>query len=50
MPQPTRKPLNTYHHGDLRAALIETAIELIGERGLRDFSLAEASEGYIQGF
>jgi AcrR family transcriptional regulator len=32
-----------YHHGDLRAALIETAIELIGERGLRDFSLAEAS-------
>jgi AcrR family transcriptional regulator len=32
-----------YHHGNLRAALIETAIELIGERGVRDFSLAEAS-------
>lgn len=32
-----------YHHGDLRAALIETAIDLIAERGLRDFSLAEAS-------
>lgn len=32
-----------YHHGDLRAALIETAIELIAERGVRDFSLAEAS-------
>jgi AcrR family transcriptional regulator len=32
-----------YHHGNLRAALIQTAIELIGERGLRDFSLAEAS-------
>jgi AcrR family transcriptional regulator len=32
-----------YHHGDLRAALIDTAIELIGERGVRDFSMAEAS-------
>src|ERR1700689_4360329 len=32
-----------YHHGDLRAALIDPAVELIGERGLRDFSLAEAS-------
>jgi AcrR family transcriptional regulator len=32
-----------YHHGDLRAALIDAAIELIGERGVRDFSLAEAS-------
>src|SRR5262249_20335351 len=32
-----------YHHGDLRAALIETAIQLIAERGVRNFSLAEAS-------
>lgn len=32
-----------YHHGDLRAALIDTAIELIEERGARAFSLAEAS-------
>jgi AcrR family transcriptional regulator len=32
-----------YHHGDLRAALVDAAIELIAERGLRDFSLAEAS-------
>jgi AcrR family transcriptional regulator len=32
-----------YHHGDLRAALIDTAVELIGERGVRNFSLAEAS-------
>ena len=32
-----------YHHGDLRAALIDTAVELIAERGVRDFSLAEAS-------
>src|SRR5215467_10861477 len=32
-----------YHHGDLKAALVDTAIELIGERGVRNFSLAEAS-------
>lgn len=32
-----------YHHGDLRTALIETAIELIEEQGVRAFSLAEAS-------
>src|SRR3984885_12026869 len=32
-----------YHHGDLRAALIDTAVDLIGERGVRHFSLAEAS-------
>lgn len=32
-----------YHHGDLRAALIDTAVGLIGERGVRHFSLAEAS-------
>jgi AcrR family transcriptional regulator len=32
-----------YHHGDLRAALIDTAVEIIGERGVRNFSLAEAS-------
>jgi AcrR family transcriptional regulator len=32
-----------YHHGDLRAALIDTAIDIIAERGVRNFSLAEAS-------
>ena len=32
-----------YHHGDLRAALIDTAVELIAERGVRGFSLAEAA-------
>jgi AcrR family transcriptional regulator len=32
-----------YHHGDLRAALVDVAVELIAERGVRDFSLAEAS-------
>lgn len=32
-----------YHHGNLRAALIDTAIDLIAERGVRGFSLTEAS-------
>lgn len=32
-----------YHHGDLRAALVDAAIVLISDRGVRDFSLAEAS-------
>jgi AcrR family transcriptional regulator len=32
-----------YHHGDLRTALIDTAVELIAERSVRNFSLAEAS-------
>ncbi len=32
-----------YHHGDLRQALIETAIGMLGERGAEAFSMAEAS-------
>lgn len=32
-----------YHHGDLKAALIDAAVELIAERGVRDFSMAELS-------
>jgi AcrR family transcriptional regulator len=32
-----------YHHGDLRAALIDGAVELLVERGVRRFSLAELS-------
>jgi AcrR family transcriptional regulator len=32
-----------YHHGDLRAALIDGAVGLIAERGERHFSLAELS-------
>ncbi|HEY7013621.1 MAG TPA: TetR/AcrR family transcriptional regulator [Streptosporangiaceae bacterium] len=41
MPRPGKG--GRYHHGDLRTALIDTAIELIGERGVRGFSVAEAS-------
>jgi AcrR family transcriptional regulator len=32
-----------YHHGDLRSALVDAAIGVIAERGLRGFSLAETS-------
>jgi AcrR family transcriptional regulator len=32
-----------YHHGDLRTALIQVAVELISEHGVRGFSMAEAS-------
>jgi AcrR family transcriptional regulator len=32
-----------YHHGDLRPALVDAAIDVIAERGVRDFSMAEAS-------
>jgi AcrR family transcriptional regulator len=40
-----RRPVRygRYHHGDLRTALVAAAIEVIGERGVRNFSLAEAS-------
>jgi AcrR family transcriptional regulator len=32
-----------YHHGDLKTALVDAAVEVIAERGVRGFSLAEAS-------
>jgi AcrR family transcriptional regulator len=32
-----------YHHGDLRTALIETAVKLIERNGVHNFSLADAS-------
>jgi AcrR family transcriptional regulator len=32
-----------YHHGDLKAALIDGAVELIAEQGVRRFSVAELS-------
>jgi AcrR family transcriptional regulator len=41
MRRPAKK--GRYHHGDLPTALIDTAIELIAERGVAGFSLAEAS-------
>src|SRR5512144_3334234 len=32
-----------YHHGDLRNALLETALRLVSERGAEGFSLREAA-------
>ena len=32
-----------YHHGDLRSALVDASIDVIAERGVRGFSLAEAT-------
>jgi len=41
-PARERLPRANYHHGDLRSALIDAAVELISERGVGGFSLAEA--------
>jgi AcrR family transcriptional regulator len=42
--RPSRaKPAHDYHHGDLREALLEVALELIAERGVDDFTLREAA-------
>jgi AcrR family transcriptional regulator len=35
--------VRAYHHGDLKSALVDAAINLIDDRGVHDFSLAEAS-------
>ena len=40
---PQQGKAGRYHHGDLRTALIDAAVSLIAERGVRGFSLAEAS-------
>jgi AcrR family transcriptional regulator len=34
---------DTYHHGDLRNALLEAAVELLGEHGAESFTLREAA-------
>ncbi len=36
-----RKPSKTYHHGDLREALVLAATELLEEQGLSSFTLRE---------
>lgn len=41
MPETTRR--DRYHHGALRAALIDSSVELLAERGLSGFSMAEVS-------
>jgi AcrR family transcriptional regulator len=39
----TKAKSGGYHHGDLKTALIDTAVQLIEAGGVRNFSLAEAS-------
>lgn len=39
-PEPRK---DRYHHGDLRNALLETALRLVAERGAEGFSLREAA-------
>lgn len=39
----TTKTRATYHHGDLRAALVAAAAEIIEEVGIENFSLREAA-------
>lgn len=36
-------PKGSYHHGDLRAALIEVTAQLVREKGTRGFSVSEAA-------
>jgi AcrR family transcriptional regulator len=39
----TKAKRDRYHHGDLRTALIDMAVQLIETGGVRNFSLADAS-------
>src|SRR5882757_3441465 len=39
MPRPVRKPLNTYHHGDLRDALVHAALREAEQGGPEAISL-----------
>ncbi|MEQ8456356.1 MAG: TetR/AcrR family transcriptional regulator [Sandaracinaceae bacterium] len=39
----SKKPRDRYHHGDLRAALLEVAVTVIAERGLHGLSLRECA-------
>jgi len=38
-----KKKARAYHHGDLKAAMIEAALELVRKKGPRGFTLNEAS-------
>lgn len=37
------RPRKAYHHGGLRDAMVDAAVELIAERGVHGFSIAEAA-------
>jgi AcrR family transcriptional regulator len=37
-------PRSSYHHGDLRSALVEAGLEMVAERGIEALSVAEAAK------
>src|SRR3981189_885295 len=39
-PRPARKPLNTYHHGDLRDALVQAALQQVELGGPEAISIS----------
>jgi AcrR family transcriptional regulator len=41
---PTVKAKRPYHHGDLRAALINAALSLIDQHGVKGFALSDAAQ------
>ena len=43
MADPDAEPRKSYHHGNLREALVEATLKLIEERGPLGFTLAEAA-------
>jgi AcrR family transcriptional regulator len=45
MPQPLRKPLNTYHHGDLRDALVRAALRESERGGPEAISIKALARG-----
>ncbi|MBB5896425.1 TetR/AcrR family transcriptional regulator [Kutzneria kofuensis] len=44
MPTPNTKPAGSYHHGDLRRALLDAALELVAEKGPQGFTMSEAAK------
>lgn len=37
-------PRSSYHHGDLRAALVDAGLDMVAERGIEALSVAEAAK------
>jgi len=42
--KPAAKPRPTYHHGDLRAALLRAGIDLVSRYGIRGFTMSQAAK------
>ena len=44
MTTPTRKPARSYHHGDLKAALVDAAVAIVRTKGLDALTLREVAK------